>query len=160
MRKAIVNELAIDLWQKDMYSLQMIGDYFGVTRQAVRVYLRRRDIDTGKTIQQVVCDYCGKAFEKPRERARRSRKHYCCSDHYYASIDNPDYNANRQGQRNARTMVKRCGFLLASEHVVHHKDSDNTNNEPDNLLVFASQAEHMRWHRAGGAESGVVPVFP
>jgi hypothetical protein len=42
-------------------------------------------------------------------------------------------------------------FPLERRHVVHHHDGDNTNNALDNLAVFASQAEHMRYHRGGHA---------
>lgn len=162
MHKAIVNEQAIDLWHKDMYSLQMIGDYFGVTRQAVKKYLNKQGVDTSKaaTAREVVCDYCGKAFKKPRAYARARRKNYCCPEHYYAVLANPDYVNSTWGRRKSRDMVRRCGFLLAPEHVVHHKDSNQKNDDSNNLLVFASNADHMRWHRLGGPDSGVSPVWP
>lgn len=39
--------------------------------------------------------------------------------------------------------------LMAGE-VVHHIDGDKRNNNPENLMVFASQAEHAAWHAARG----------
>lgn len=33
--------------------------------------------------------------------------------------------------------------------VVHHRDHDTTNNDPSNLMVFASQHDHMMYHRRG-----------
>lgn len=48
-------------------------------------------------------------------------------------------------------LVGRC--LFPSE-VVHHRDEDRANNHPDNLIVFATQADHARHHQ--GAEP--IPV--
>lgn len=38
--------------------------------------------------------------------------------------------------------------LKPSEHV-HHCDEDRTNNNHSNLIVFASNADHVRFHRIG-----------
>lgn len=38
------------------------------------------------------------------------------------------------------------GRPLKKGEVVHHIDNDKTNNHPLNLMVFASQAEHARYH--------------
>jgi hypothetical protein len=47
--------------------------------------------------------------------------------------------------------VKRL-YQLQEQHVVHHVDGDDLHNELSNLWVFASQAEHMSFHRGGDAE--------
>lgn len=160
MRKPIIDDRAIVLWQEDLYSLQMIGDFFGVSRQAVMKYLRKHGIDTGSGGRvEVSCDYCGKVFKKPRAYVRARRKNYCSSGHYYAAIHNSDYFPNRQGQRVARRVVK-WFYPLGESDIVHHIDGDTTNNEIANLMVFRSNSDHMRWHRLGGEESGVVPLFP
>ena len=154
-----IDERAIDLWYKDRYSLQMIADFFKVSRTSVMKYLRRHEVDTGKGGQvEVICNYCGVCFKKYRAYARIRKKNYCCPDHYYKSLYNPDYNPNRQGQRNARKAVKLV-FPLEEGYVIHHDDGDTTNNDYDNLKVFKNHAEHMRWHRLGGIESGFRPVW-
>ena len=39
------------------------------------------------------------------------------------------------------------GRPLKPGEVVHHIDRDRRNNRPENLMVFASQAEHVKWHK-------------
>lgn len=51
------------------------------------------------------------------------------------------------------------GRKLNPGEVVHHRDGNKRNNDPENLQVFPSQADHLRWHlendptwrRKGGA---------
>lgn len=38
------------------------------------------------------------------------------------------------------------GYLDAEIHV-HHRDSDKTNNHPDNLMAMTREA-HLRWHNS------------
>lgn len=46
-----------------------------------------------------------------------------------------------------RMVIRRAiGRMLLPGEVVHHKDGDKTNNNPVNLFVFTSQAEHARHH--------------
>lgn len=42
------------------------------------------------------------------------------------------------------------GRPLRKGEVVHHIDGDKLNNRSDNLMVFASQAEHARHHKKAG----------
>ena len=49
---------------------------------------------------------------------------------------------------------KMLGRELSGHEVVHHIDGDTLNNSPDNLMVFASLADHSRFH--GGAEAKKV----
>lgn len=41
----------------------------------------------------------------------------------------------------------KLGRPLTKGEVVHHIDLDKTNNHPDNLQVFASQTEHVKFHQ-------------
>ncbi len=150
-----IDSRAIDLWNK-LYSLQMIADVYGVTRQAVKKHLNKRGISTHKRKWPVKCDQCGKIFKRTRCNIRKNRFNYHNQACYIKSMENPDYNENRQGQRIARATVSRL-FPLEPEHVVHHKDGDTTNNDPPNQMVFRNHSDHMRWHR--GDRSLVKPLW-
>ena len=38
------------------------------------------------------------------------------------------------------------GRSLTDSEVVHHIDEDKTNNNPDNLMIFTNNQEHVRFH--------------
>lgn len=43
-------------------------------------------------------------------------------------------------------MEKLLGRFLTPEEVVHHIDEDRSNNAPENLQLFANNAEHIQHH--------------
>lgn len=43
-------------------------------------------------------------------------------------------------------MERHLGRILLPEEVVHHKDEDRSNNDIENLELFACNADHMRHH--------------
>ncbi len=58
----------------------------------------------------------------------------------------------------AEEMLKRP---LKKEEVVHHKDTNRSNNSPDNLMVFKTKADHARFHKTGKAiKEGDVYISP
>lgn len=54
-------------------------------------------------------------------------------------------------------MAAKLGRSLAATEVVHHIDEDKGNNDPDNLCVYPSNAEHMFDHRGRRAKRNKVP---
>jgi endogenous inhibitor of DNA gyrase (YacG/DUF329 family) len=59
-------------------------------------------------------------------------------------------------QRHTHRIVaeKKLGRPLKPGEVVHHIDRDKRNNHPENLMVFPSQKEHAKWHRANDSKYG------
>lgn len=72
----------------------------------------------------------------------------------YTMVYSPDHPivANRRSKmvREHRLIAERIlGRLLTPKEVVHHKDDDHSNNDPSNLVVYASNAEHLAQTIAG-----------
>ena len=159
----------------------------------------------------VVCERCGKQFERKASRIKRVKHLFCSPECHYensrivfacrccgemaerrrSSVINPDmlfcsrgcyfkyrksnpyqvsestrlksreaHLKNQQadetsreylfylGRREHRVVAERkLGRPLKPGEVVHHIDGDIKNNAAENLMVFATQAEHVRWHK-------------
>ncbi len=144
---ALSYEEIIRLYTVEHLTCEQIGKRAGVTRQTIYQVLCRRGITSkqGEHVQ-ATCDYCSTKFDMFRGRWKKSSKHVCSAEHYYAALGQSGYKPWRQGQRLARAIVAQH-FDLQPEHIVHHEDRDNKNNDRSNLRVFASQADHMAYHR-------------
>lgn len=46
--------------------------------------------------------------------------------------------------------ARNLGRKLLPGEVVHHIDGNKRNNNPKNLMVFSSQADHAKWHKEHG----------
>ena len=132
-------------------TMQEIGSIFNVTRQAVLKALNKHQVDKSKAERFVVpCDYCKKPVECTRKRWRAWHTRYCNQNCYHAhraAITPFEGRPWRQGMRIARKVMEaHLGRELKAGEVVHHEDLDNTNNNIDNLILFVSQSEHLRYH--------------
>ena len=145
-------ETIVDLYRIQHLTVRQIGRQIGMSGVGVWKRLQAAGVSAreGEWIQ-AKCFFCGKLIQVRRARWRNTRKIHCSEECYYETIANPDYNPNRHGCRLARSVVKRL-YQLQEQHVVHHVDGDDLHNELSNLWVFASQAEHMSFHRGGDAE--------
>lgn len=76
----------------------------------------------------------------------------CLDDDGYVLVKSPDH-PNRTADGYVRehrlVMEKFLGRYLDPREVVHHRDSDQANNSPGNLQLFASNADHLRFELAG-----------
>ncbi len=54
---------------------------------------------------------------------------------------------------------KSLGRYLTDEEVVHHLDCDKTNNNPENLIVLANRASHIRLHSWIDAGSNIIDSY-
>ena len=143
----MLNKQAVINRYNNLEPMISIADDYGVTRQAIYKVLRIAGVDTTKRLLQVECKQCGKAISRQKGRVRNTINPYCSMDCYHQAIKS-NYKPSRQGQRIGRRIVGLLFDLLPS-HIVHHEDKDQGNNNPDNLMAFKSQAEHMSYHRGG-----------
>lgn len=66
----------------------------------------------------------------------------------------------KEGRRHQHRVIAEREILgrpLRDGEVVHHEDHNKKNNDPRNLIVFPSQAEHARHHNLGHTERRNLP---
>lgn len=70
---------------------------------------------------------------------------------YKYVIDKAHPRANSEGAVYEHMIVaeEKLGRQLLPEEVVHHIDFDKLNNDPNNLMIFASNGDHSRFHMNG-----------
>jgi hypothetical protein len=114
-----------------------------------------------------VCETCGAKF-KPRKptsttcspRCRNARTSRLSAAKRAATQrgrgDGKAYRKHLGRHEHRVVMEQMIGRSLRAGEVVHHIDGNKLNNDPANLQLFASQAEHAR-HHGGGPRSCGVP---
>ena len=136
---------------EDLVSMIGIAEEYGVSRVSIWKVLRKNGVDTRKGIAsnvETTCTWCGDVVVKKRSYYRSRLHHFCCRDHYYLWLNRSvsPFIKHRHSLRIARRIVEGY-FSILSWHVVHHEDCDQMNNSLENLRVFESQADHIRYHR-------------
>lgn len=143
----------VRMFDVDKLSMREIGAVFGRSAASIQHVLRERGVETSKAVAchvEVTCHWCEAAFSKTRSQARINKKHHFCSHDCYLDWLHElgkDYLPDRNGQRTARRIVSGIIGEFAPEWIVHHIDGSALNNNPHNLMVFASQRDHIRFHR-------------
>lgn len=68
--------------------------------------------------------------------------------HGYVLVRLPEHPHSRSGyvREHRLVMEEVLGRYLRPEEVVHHEDGDRQNNSPENLRLFATNADHLRHH--------------
>jgi hypothetical protein len=61
--------------------------------------------------------------------------------------EHPDANARGYVREHRLVMEQLCGRPLKHREVVHHRDGDRARNTRDNLVLFASQRDHLAYER-------------
>ena len=77
---------------------------------------------------------------------------------YEYVIDKNHPRANKEGQVYLHIIVaeEKLGRNLLPEEVVHHKDLNKLNNDPSNIMVFATNSDHSSFHANGCDENTIL----
>lgn len=139
-----------ELYIRRHLTLEEIGKIYSKTRQRVWQLVKKTGINTVHAERfMVVCDRCGKEYMIHRKRYRVSSTHYCSTACYLSDRKNEHYRPHRNGQREARRiMAKHIGRPLTTGEIVHHIDSNCNNNTLDNLILFPTNAAHIKFHHS------------
>lgn len=134
MRRVNIRELARLLDEQRM-TIDQIAAHFGVSVASIVRRMRRHGLRSvrghGSPMEHNFFWNGGRRREKPG----------------YVLVKLPEHPyATKQGYvREHRLVVERkLGRYLHPSEVVHHRDGDPGNNDPDNLEVFSSHSEHMK----------------
>lgn len=117
------------------YSAREIAAEIGGGVEAVRKYMVRHDIPRlpGKARPEKNAFWLG---------GRKTGAYRSVP----APKDHPHRRRNGHIAEHRLVMEQKIGRYLEPGEVVHHIDEDRLNNHPDNLMLFASHADHMRHH--------------
>ena len=63
--------------------------------------------------------------------------------------DHPNARSNGTILEHRYIASKTLGRPLTKTETVHHLDENKTNNDPENLIVFRTNADHSRFHKIG-----------
>lgn len=108
----------------------------------------------------ITCAVCDKKFSVRPSRADKAK--YCCyechqigegrkggavrGEQVKALSEGKAYKKTKQRHTHRVVAEQKIGRLLLPGEVVHHIDGNKLNNDPSNLEVLSSQAEHARLH--------------
>ena len=137
----------VDAYTIELLPMQDIANILHVSRTTVHKILRAHGVDTAKHKIPVSCTACGAAIARTRKRVKTQHNHFCNRECYESYLDAGKTNCThkQRSQRISRAVVSRY-ITLAPEHVVHHEDRNDYNNRLDNLRVFATHGDHIRYH--------------
>lgn len=140
---------------EELIPMAVLAGEYGISRQAIHKIIKKAGVDIVAAARPlVVCAVCNKSFAAARNRVRNTNTLTCSRACYNAFLKRNNYKEHRHSSRLARAIVGQYHTLNIDE-VVHHIDGDQSNNRLENLMVFASQADHIRYHRG----FAVVPVW-
>lgn len=128
-----------------------LAKQYGLSRQSVYKVIKAAGVDTSKNGGiEVSCSYCQKVIKRQRNHVRKTKHLFCDHDCYYTFLRHGNglgsYVESRMGVRIARSVISQY-FDMKPSHIPHHKDRNQFNNDPQNLMVFRCQGDHIRHHR-------------
>lgn len=74
--------------------------------------------------------------------------------------NHPRCNADGYIYEHTEVAEKKIGRFLKPGEIVHHRDKNRSNNNPDNLIVFHSKSDHTSFHKHNCDESLLIEYEP
>ncbi len=151
----------VDRYTNHLVPMIILAAQYGITRQGIHKVLTQAGVNThkgpgGAAQIHYSCTVCGKESIMTRAYFRRRKHVFCGEECYFAWLHHGNGNPlimHRNSSRTARAIVS-DHFALRPEHIVHHEDRNQYNNELSNLKVFSYSGDHLRYHRGF-----IVPVL-
>lgn len=135
--------------QKQGLKVDQVAKLLGMSRQAIWKRMRKAGVTSRSFVWiEFICAFCGTTNKRRRRQAQRSEDNYCNQECYFADLESPGYAQWRQGSRIARAIVAQYVNPIPVGAIVHHKDGNDRNNDRSNLMLLASQADHIAIHRS------------
>lgn len=113
------------------FSLQEVGELYGVTRQSVFGLFKTRGYELRKKIKLPFVEFNGKKYTQSH-----SSGYMVCTDH------------KTEIQLLHRAVWSHHYGPIPDGHDVHHKDHDKANNSIDNLECL-SRSDHAKFYNTG-----------
>lgn len=132
--------------------MEDISISLNVSRQCIFKLLKKAGINTSKSFRvERTCSVCGKPVIRTRQRARDTKTSYCsreCFEAWLTSLGENYKPSSYYARISQETVRKHFPDYDPSEgHVIHHVNKDVSDMRKINLMVFASQGDHVRYHR-------------
>lgn len=159
LRKCKLTSEEIAALYTGMTRVNDIAELAGISRQGVFNILKDFGVTTYKRKSvEVVCQFCKERFTKYHTNV--SEINYCSSQCFHASHSIAgmyskrgssfeslsEGSIHRKLSKIARKTVTESGIILEPGQVVHHINGDRNDNRIENLQVFNSHSEHMKFH--------------
>lgn len=146
-------ELLEDLYLKKEMSIQEIADHLKLSYSGARYRLKKYDIPL-RTDKQAMNTNRNRNKRSENAKGKKNsqwRGGKRITSHGYVEIYMPThpYASKSRGTvyEHRLVMEKKIGRYLKPEEDVHHIDENKQNNDPDNLHLFSSKAEHTAHHQ-------------
>jgi hypothetical protein len=128
-----------ELVENQKLQLDLVAKQMGVHRATVTHWCKRFGIQTQRTGPR----------DGPGHKKWRGGRRMVGGYLYIYTPDHPHQTRGHYVAEHRLVMEKKLGRFLRPSEVVHHIDGNPLNNHPDNLVVFQTNAEHLRAELTG-----------
>jgi hypothetical protein len=133
-------------WIDEGSTLEKMGNELGVNYGTVRNYCLRTGIQHNTKRGWRIGSHTGADHHHWKGGRHQSPDGYVWVK---APPGHPGANSNGRIREHRFVMEQILGRHLLPGEVVHHKDGDKANNRPENLVLYPSNADHMRQEHTG-----------